>query len=1316
MSSGRLEEPGLPVEETSEVPPQSDDEVDFIDAVNGDDGASPDLPSKIVDSVETMQQRVVACAMVVGPSLESRLSTGSVAAGDFLVKGGTPGSALGQGDWFFDSAQGILHIYTKGNAVPNIQVQNVDQSVATSHTIQIEAGSQVDLTLAGVNISSATRSPINLVTNSDEDGDGKKVEDAADIVRKTQVYLTLADATTNSLENTGERAKGRSVGRPAIRCGWGSVLVIDDEVRNLDSSNQIITPVDGQIGEDVTLIGGERVSKGSALLCLDSSNPGRLKAQAGFSAAAVGSCATEDAGTIIVNGGVIEARAFLAAGTGVYEHRWSNGAAIGGGVGGSGTLTIFNGGEVHAYGGYCGSGVGAGAAFPYEADGWPHTQGVTEPDALDIPRGKEKSRGYSWIGPAVRGEEYPYLHAGTESLDFVHNVAGDIFINGGFLEAVNGGHGNAIGQGCGHGASSNRNHLIKVTGGTVQTSVTRIDAGGVALFSIGANLGYTVITGGSVYVKEKKEFQGIGGTAYNTSGINDWDDVLAQPGGALPDTDRVEMIEIDVSAELDKTGEMGGTYQGDNPIVHWDLSIGGVPANYGAPSRFLDGKLYLWIPKTAMSQRVEVNLSYRGADGKDHPIAPLHRKPNQDSTLLKAFVEFPIPADYQATLVKDYDGKPFDGINLDSFEPPLTGADGKELTASSAVTYAYQLYDKKDAATGKPLGPEVDSGAMMPVNAGIMKLTITSTQYSDADPEGFGKMYWGHRAQGWCEIRKVPSEVVLKDVRWEDGKPGSDAHTSDKVLTVTAEIKGAAGTAPTCKAPEGRVQLFVDGSAAGDPFDLVFEAPASMMFSRAAELSPNAKRLPNGQGGETTEFTYQFAAAVSDHLVPDATSDNKHRISLMYLEPASGSASPANYLRSKNPQTEEGVSEKEVVIQPVDPGMEVAPETIPDDAEMKTGNPEELPDGSHRVRGSIVTIFKGKNPDGTNPGRIVLKVDTPSSGPVTVKAANGDIITATIVLDGEGKPVIDEQGRMTLVVDPEAVGKTELTIVQQANGAYTATEFIYDVTVLPDRETAPAPSLVKKAENVTHPDGPTYVGDTILYTVVARNDAEGSGWLDVVVIDELPEPLELIEGTILVENKADGFEGAVSPVLLGVKPLLGQYGVTQVKGRAVLAVPVGNVWGGSEALVRFQCRVRSDIPWGDSQESPSIANVAEATGKRPDPADPDGDQTVDAPAGPTDPALPPGGDKVLLPSDTGDSSDPGEAGGADGGSDVSRNENGASGASAIPRGETGERWATIAQKLAKTGDPLVMTSAGFFVLLLLSAGSAVLARRRRASR
>lgn len=87
---------------------------------------------------------------------------------------------------------------------------------------------------------------------------------------------------------------------------------------------------------------------------------------------------------------------------------------------------------------------------------------------------------------------------------------------------------------------------------------------------------------------------------------------------------------------------------------------------------------------------------------------------------------------------------------------------------------------------------------------------------------------------------------------------------------------------------------------------------------------------------------------------------------------------------------------------------------------------------------------------------------------------------------------------------------------------------------------------------------------------------------------------------------------------------------------------MGSASSASPAVVTFECEARRDIDFSDPAVATDLANVAEATGTRPDPDDPDrpledpdhpGEPLPVAPD-PTDPVTPPGPGTVV-PADPG---------------------------------------------------------------------------------
>ena len=990
-------------------------------------------------------------------------------------------------------------------------------------------------------------------------GVGVSGDDALDIQPGGTCHLTLADGTVNSFSTDGNQC--------AIHNPTGATLTIEDGVANIDADGNPLVPEGGVVPRDATLANGQEVKKGDPLTKLDSDNPGRLLAivKGNGNAAVIGGHLSESGGNLTINGGIITAK-----NAGTPGGSTSCGASIGGGGSGNGTgldewITI-NGGRVNA-------------------------------DAYKVSYGH---------GAAIGG--------GNAA------ATGNIRINGGYTISSGPDHGSGFGAGC--GVLNSSAYQIIITGGTLLPSSVEHPYSGCG--DIGAPGAEITISGGSVGNGRPGMPFNFVGNAHNEKG------------------EPIRMVEIDLVTDV-----------GENPyeVTRWQLKVDGDNYDYGAPAEFDKGHLYLWLPeKVIESSEVTVEFTYKNTDKLDEngnptevtPL-PLFRPPGTGSdSKLRRYADFNLPEEYLAKLKKYYDGEPFttyaisDENPLPTLEEIGTEADGtpiyRELTDPSTVTYKYQLYDKRD---GTPLGPEVsanDDGSpltTMPTDAGTMKFTMTSEEFSST--EGFKENYWGHRATGWCEILPTNSTVALVEAQWvEDSAPGSDHHDSDKELQVNARIsRGAAdpagvATKTTCAAPEGYVQLYVDGKAVGDPIEILFEDKPAASRAATAEGKKNAERKGDDASGHYTDFTYVFTPADADFLVPDATSDGNHEVSVQYLPPNEGDAAPANYLASVNPAEDpDGVESDTVAISPIDPEPTVEPEDAPDGTKVEVSPDPEPADpakpNEKEYHGSIETVYQKHGEGEPNPGRVTLKLDTPSSGPVTVTTADGRIIEADILRDESGAPVRDADGKITLVVDPEAVGETTLTVSQAPNGAYTGTTFVFDVTVKPNPEIAPDTSVSKSVKNLTHPDGPTQPGDRLRYTVTAANAAEGSGWNDVALSDELPACLVLDEASVRLANPSAPFDGALSQASA---PKLGEYSLAAAngQGRRVLTAPAGSIYGAGTAVLTFECTVAGDAAGrGVSSE---LENVATAEGTRTDPDDPD--RELPENPDPSKPALPPG--------------------------------------------------------------------------------------------
>lgn len=109
--------------------------------------------------------------------------------------------------------------------------------------IRVSPGVKADIAFAGVNING--RFPMDIATNSHTSGNGTVEAEAGDISNPTTVHLTLADGTVNTLKNSAFSStvqSDHSIQFPGLRCGEGSVLVVDDSVRNVDISGKAIVP------------------------------------------------------------------------------------------------------------------------------------------------------------------------------------------------------------------------------------------------------------------------------------------------------------------------------------------------------------------------------------------------------------------------------------------------------------------------------------------------------------------------------------------------------------------------------------------------------------------------------------------------------------------------------------------------------------------------------------------------------------------------------------------------------------------------------------------------------------------------------------------------------------------------------------------------------------------------------------------------------------------------------------------------------------------------------------------------------------------
>ncbi len=720
-------------------------------------------------------------------------------------------------------------------------------------------------------------------------------------------------------------------------------------------------------------------------------------------------------------------------------------------------------------------------------------------------------------------------------------------------------------------------------------------------------------------------------------------------------TKPLEMITINLTADLKMLAPEGQDPDLNCAVTSWRLLVNGVESSYGAPSIFDEGNLYLWLPEEDAKKRVTVDLSYLGPNGEIIPVEPLYREPGSTEKL-KRYVYFTSEPDFfadpegrtstvtvpydqldleeQRKVIPDANGnavvssvtKPYDGLSYSvrelTADDPLNsgGVDNKDIYDN--ISYICQAYDPET----KKLGEQVTS-ANMPEDAGLSRFILESKQYSDPSVDkDFADSYWGHRAYGWCEITPVDPAIVTLESSWFD-KDGNlvdpdEKNTVMNTLELVADITSSEGTANTCKAPTGWVQLVVDGKKVGEPIKLIYDgadantvkttsktgtrvaqiAPARQILQAASAASPafvaampvaladdepsaRAGSWNNGYDGtrEHGIFTVRLNATDPgcDWLLPNATKDNKHTVSLEYI-PAKNYNPTEGLADDKKPKVD-------IEAEPVTP--ETKTEVEGDGVIDNPVPPQPGDDEKHIERHKLSYNYKDPKKDtGDVPDPdwnvIKVKVKTPSSGDFKVTTSNGAVATAEVLRDEDGNIIRDADGNVTLVIKVDSAGETTITIDQEPNGVYYGSTFIYDLTVEPDVTIPPETSLVKTAKNLTHDGDYIRPGDIIEYTITAANAAKGSVWQFPYVQDQLPETVELVPGSLKLTNTSMGIMTA---------KVLDESEYTFENGK--ITVPLTRVYGGQNAQLTFRAKVKEGLMNRDTPtELKSVANDAQAQG------------------------------------------------------------------------------------------------------------------------
>lgn len=844
-----------------------------------------------------------------------------------------------------------------------------------NYGLQVAAGVHASITFNNVTIKAPI--PFDIVTNLNGTADGTPATRGYEILpeKRTSVHLTLADGSVNTLTVTPANTE-----RPALRCGEGSVLVIDDSVWNQTAAGEAITPEQGRVPYDCTLKNGTELKQGDPLWKMDSETPGALTVNGGYCSAGIGGGYREDSGKMTIEGGCLEV---YATNPGNAYQNFSLGAGIGGGTGGGTGCTLegsgltINGGDIKADGSYHGAGIGTGCV---NGDGI-HVHASALPGAIS-----------SRLGTCSLG------HANEAP------IPGDITINGGYSTAYGYTHGNAFGGGClsavntGHGDATTP-HEIKITGGTLKPVSLRTDKS----YDVGALGGKVIVTGGSFPVG--KYSGGVDGLSFQGASVES------------ASGEKLTMVEIDLR---DYTELLGGK------VISYEVSIGGKPLEpeYGLANIIdTDGKLYFWLPKSAVGQSVEIsglkvlNTNGEEQDGEYPFVVP---EVGNGNITAKRYVTFEVDENQFSEELRGQLNKRYDGIAIEwdkltqeiaAQGIEVTKPDNEVLDEADKMTPEARRYLDKD---GQPTGEMSNTAPFK--NAGSYELTINSSQF--ANEPGFSNTFWGHRARLEAQIEAAASRVT------EFGYSVTGA-TQTETLTLTANVKPQAGEALTCDAPDGYVQFYINGVAVGAPVEL-------------AKLS--AQTDTDGYAYRTASVTLNFTQggypAIPSRPDGKFVIEAKHYGSTNYTDSEGtaieldGADLPGGGLPTTDPP---------VVIRPEQPGGGESGKPLePDKVEPN-------PDGS----GKLDSYIHDKLVRPTEPGAAFDKDDAKAliNDRYVFKDNQGNLLTPgeVVIYDKDGNDITD-QG-----IDLSKPGDYVIHVkVEDANGNSTTVDLDYIVKDPPE--------------------------------------------------------------------------------------------------------------------------------------------------------------------------------------------------------------------------------------------------------------------------
>lgn len=1137
--------------------------------------------------------------------------------GRSIARSGTPSETLS-----------MLVIKRDGTYVIKNTVSSA-QAVPTG--IRVAPGVKADITFAGVNISS--HFPMDIATNSTQNTYDTVEINHADVKNPTTVHLTLADGTANVLRAgsfssvvTGDPSFNTEY--PGLRCGEGSVLTIDDGVRNVDVAGNPIAPVNGLIPAGTQYVNrdGEQIAStgdgkdlASSLSNLESRQAGTLHVMGGIRSAAIGGGPLENSGFMTFNGGIITAEA---------NDPGTNGAGcgIGGGHAGGGTTTIINGGTIVALGSYHGAGIGGGCTY---------NGGMSRDNKRTYP-----------LRDALLSR-----HASS-------TIAGDITINGGFVRSKGWTHSNAFGQGCG---GTNTGKTILVTGGTLLPEADSTQQSG--FLDIGGEGGYVIITGGSVYC-------GTNSTGFKFQG-NDGD---GKAWGDLAMTTKVGMITVDVKSKIQAMADKEQvTPDFDAKLESWELLIDKFLTDplYGAPARLNEGKLYLWLPDgTNKNHQIDANFSYYVGDKLLTSKTTLPE--GNTGTTVKEWEEFILDETFvEENWSKYYDGEGLKGIDVEEKPIPVENPADGSLDDNNYIKYNFQQMDEDGNALGA-----ASTSTETPADAGLYDIEVRSDQY--ASNATFAQTYWGHVATGRAVISPVTSktswelsEPVKLKVTKEDGtveekeysaptwaqdenagnfNTATNNHlvvpvdvTSDKLPFGDAYPDGSNMSKPTCKAPTGRLQLYVDDrmvpeSLGGviefdraDLEDTAFEEAWIKVDATGREHTMAYFNLTRGQleafgledksadGNQHSVYVEYTSARKGSGPRDESTAGVVEAAALAPLtdvetdeswQPAHNDSAYVNYYESAN----ESVP---VEIELATPDFRLFNETgtgyvpngeglsedqqVANDAKLKLDDKTErdwIDPGTLELRGTQdqtdVSEFRDVVDEGT--GTVTetrqdwfpLYVQTNSIGDIVFTSSNPSVIqiepndftSQRTYVDGKTDYGVGAKAKVI------SAGKATITATIKGTGAYSSVTKSFDVYVFPDLAKEPELTMAENAYNATRSDGTIRPGDTLRYVVTATNTKNDTACINPVYELGIPADTDF-ESLVALDP-----EGNEVPDV--------KYGVCDGK---VVVESLPTLFGGQSYKFRMDVKVKPDVvtkPDGQKADLLSKSKTEGIYGVNPD--------------------------------------------------------------------------------------------------------------------